>query len=80
MLFVDLWQSPILVFTNYETCLLSDVRIPVTLSKEDNISYFAGDFIIKRADFKVGTGEWADLNVVANDVRLKFKLAISSNE
>ena len=23
MLFVDLWQSPILVFTNYETCLLS---------------------------------------------------------
>ena len=22
MLFVDLWQSPILVFTNYETCLI----------------------------------------------------------
>lgn len=57
----------------------SDVRIPVTLSKEDNISYFAGEFTIKRADFKVGTGEWADLNVVANDVKLKFKLAVSSH-
>ena len=25
MLFVDLWQSPILVFTNYETCLWKEV-------------------------------------------------------
>lgn len=57
----------------------SDVKIPVSLIKEDNVTYFFGEFIIKRADFKVGTGEWADLNVVANDVRLKFKVAISNN-
>jgi polyisoprenoid-binding protein YceI len=35
-----------------------------------------GSFAIKRLDFKVGEGDWADTSVVANDVQVKFKLAL----
>ena len=32
---------------------------------------------IKRLDFKIGEGEWADTSMVANDVQIKFKLALA---
>ena len=32
---------------------------------------------MKRLDFKIGEGEWADTSVVANDVNVKFKLAFT---
>ena len=34
-------------------------------------------FVIKRLDFKIGEEEWTDTTVVANDVTVKFKLALS---
>ena len=36
-----------------------------------------GTFTIKRLDFKIGEGEWADTSMVANDVQVKFKLAVT---
>ena len=36
-----------------------------------------GSFTLKRLDFKIGDGEWADTSMVANDVTVKFKLALS---
>jgi polyisoprenoid-binding protein YceI len=37
----------------------------------------AGAVPIKRLDFKIGDGEWADTSVVANDVIVKFKLSFT---
>jgi polyisoprenoid-binding protein YceI len=50
-----------------------DVVVPITL----NAGVAAGSVTIKRLDFKIGDGEWADTSMVANDVIVKFKLAFA---
>jgi polyisoprenoid-binding protein YceI len=50
-----------------------DVVVPITL----NAGVASGSVAIKRLDFKIGDGEWADTSMVANDVTVKFKLAFS---
>lgn len=51
-----------------------NVVVPVTLAQAANASTATGAFMIKRLDFKIGEGEWADTSMVANDVQVKFKL------
>ena len=53
------------------------VVVPVTLTQAGGTSTASGSFVIKRLDFKIGDGEWADTSMVANDVQVKFKLALS---
>ena len=53
------------------------VVVPVTVSQAGATSTATGSFVIKRLDFKIGDGEWADTSMVANDVQVKFKLALS---
>ena len=50
-----------------------DVVVPVTLAG----SVAQGSLLIKRLDFKIGDGEWADTSLVANDVTVKFKLTFA---
>ena len=54
-----------------------DVTIPVTLAQAGGTTTASGAFAIKRLDYKIGEGEWADTSMVANDVQVKFKLAFS---
>ncbi|OGA98303.1 MAG: polyisoprenoid-binding protein [Burkholderiales bacterium RIFCSPHIGHO2_12_FULL_69_20] len=54
-----------------------DVVVPVTVTQAGAASTATGSFSIKRLDFKIGEGEWADTSMVANDVSVKFKLALS---
>ena len=57
-----------------------DVLVPVTVTQAgpaSTASTASGSFTIKRLDFKIGDGEWADTSMVANDVTVKFKLALS---
>ena len=53
------------------------VVVPVSLSQAGSTSTASGSFSIKRLDFKIGEGEWTDTSMVANDVTVKFKLALS---
>jgi polyisoprenoid-binding protein YceI len=50
-----------------------DIVVPITLSN----GVASGGVPIKRLDFKIGDGEWADTSMVANDVTVKFKLAFA---
>ena len=50
-----------------------DVVVPITLAS----GVASGSVAIKRLDFKIGDGEWADTSMVANDVTVKFKLSFS---
>ncbi len=50
-----------------------DVVVPITLAQ----GVAAGSVGIKRLDFKIGDGEWADTSMVANDVTVKFKLSFA---
>jgi polyisoprenoid-binding protein YceI len=54
-----------------------DVVVPVTLAQAGGVTTASGAFALKRLDFKIGEGEWADTSMVANDVQVKFKLALS---
>ena len=35
---------------------------------------FEGAFVLKRADYGIGEGMWADFGTVANEVQIKFRL------
>lgn len=54
-----------------------DVVVPVTVTQSGAASTAIGSFVIKRLDFKIGEGDWADTSMVANDVTVKFKLALT---
>jgi polyisoprenoid-binding protein YceI len=54
-----------------------DVVVPVQITQSGGNSTASGSFLIKRLDFKIGEAEWADTTVVANDVTVKFKLALT---
>ena len=54
------------------------VVVPVTLTPGTSGATTAqGSFTIKRVDFKIGDGDWADVSIVANEVTVKFKLALT---
>lgn len=54
-----------------------DVVVPVALTQADATTTATGAFAIKRLEFKIGEGDWADTSMVANDVQVKFKLNLS---
>ncbi|NVO05703.1 MAG: YceI family protein, partial [Rhodoferax sp.] len=54
-----------------------DVEIPVALAQTNGVTTATGQFAIKRLVFKIGEGEWTDTSMVADDVQVKFKLAVS---
>ena len=54
-----------------------DVVVPVTLTQAGASTTATGSFVIKRLAFKIGENAWADTSMVADDVQVKFKLALS---
>jgi len=53
-----------------------DLAVPVQLTQAGGLTTATGTFGLKRLDFKIGDGDWADTSVVANDVQVKFKLVL----
>jgi polyisoprenoid-binding protein YceI len=56
---------------------LRDVTVPVTLVQAGGNTTATGAFAIKRLEFKIGEGEWADTSMVADEVQVKFKLVLT---
>jgi polyisoprenoid-binding protein YceI len=56
---------------------MQDVVVPVQVTQAGTVSTASGSFVIKRLDFKIGDGEWADTSMLANDVTVKFKLVLA---
>ncbi len=54
-----------------------DTVIPVTLSANGATTMANGGFILKRLTYRIGEKEWADTSMVADDVQVKFKLALT---
>ena len=54
-----------------------DITVPVSLAQAGGVTTATGQFAIKRNDFKIGEGEWASTSDLANDVQVKFKIALS---
>lgn len=54
-----------------------DIVVPVVLTQSGAITTATGAFALKRLAFKIGENEWADTSMVADDVHVKFKLALT---
>jgi polyisoprenoid-binding protein YceI len=52
-----------------------DMVVPVNYMPGKNAATFDGGFILKRLDFGIGEGMWADVATVANEVRVNFRIA-----
>ena len=50
-----------------------ELQVKVLLKPEQAIGIFDGNIILKRSDFKIGEGEWAD-TVVSNDIDIRFRI------
>lgn len=55
-----------------------DVKAPVTFLSTGNKGLFDGAFTIKRLDYAIGEGEWADVGTVANEIQIKFHLVVNA--
>jgi len=53
------------------------LTVPVTLTPGAGHSMATGQFTIKRLAYRIGDGDWADTSMVADDVIVKFKLALT---
>jgi polyisoprenoid-binding protein YceI len=56
---------------------VQNISVPVTLTQKDGVTQAVGSFVIKRLDFKIGDGEWNDPSLVANEVTVQLKLALT---
>lgn len=54
-----------------------EVSAPFTLRQEGDIARFEGGFILKRLEFGIGEGIWADTDTVADEVEIRFRIATS---
>lgn len=54
-----------------------EVLVPLTMTQSGALTVATGVLPIKRLAFKIGEGDWADTSMVADDVQVKFKLALS---
>ncbi len=53
-----------------------DVVVPVALQQNGTNGTASGSFVLKRLAFRIGEGEWADTSMLADDVNVRFKLAL----
>jgi polyisoprenoid-binding protein YceI len=56
---------------------VQNVVVPVGVVQSGANSTATGAFTIQRLAFKVGEGEWADTQIVADDVAVRFRLLLS---
>lgn len=54
-----------------------DLSMPVAFTAKDGAGQFEGTFQIKRLDYKIGEGVWSDLETVANEVQVRFRIAVA---
>ena len=56
-----------------------DVVVPITFGKDAAGNRVAeGTFVVKRLDFKIGEGLWADTATVANEVVVRVRMTLAS--
>lgn len=53
--------------------------VPVTMRKDGDGLWFEGGFTLRRLAFGIGTGEWGDPSIVADEVPVNFRLFLRSS-
>lgn len=53
------------------------VSLPVTLTQSGTTTTAAGTLPLKRLSYAIGDGDWKDTSMVADEVQVQFKLALT---
>lgn len=53
-----------------------DIVAPFTVTEAGGVRLVDGQFTLKRLQYKVGDGEWADTETVADDITVHFRFAL----
>lgn len=56
-----------------------NIVAPFTLAESAGLRTIEGQFPLKRLQFRIGDGPWADTETVADEVLVRFRFAIPSN-
>jgi polyisoprenoid-binding protein YceI len=56
------------------------VSAPFTFNQQGNSGVVDGAFTLKRADFAIGEGAWADFGTVANEIQIKFHFVANTGK
>jgi len=59
--------------------IVHNVSFPVELTKQDDKAVIRGQFTIERSSYTVGIGAWANFDIVANPVTVKFQITARPN-
>lgn len=54
-----------------------DMVVPVMFTQNGASGTASGNFTVKRSDFRIGEGEWTDASLVAHEVLVRFRIALS---
>ncbi len=55
-----------------------DVVAPFTFKQDGASGVFDGGFVLKRMDYGIGEGPWADVSAVANEIEIKFHVVANA--
>lgn len=56
------------------------IDVPFTWNDAGNRARMQGEFVVKRTNFNIGTGEWSTGNVIGMDVKVGFKVELRRTE
>lgn len=57
-----------------------EMAAPFTFTQQGNGGVFDGVFVLKRADYGIGRGDWADFDTVANEIQIKFRFPATAGK
>ncbi len=57
-----------------------DVVAPFTVKRAGDTVTYEGGFTLKRLQFRIGEGIWSDIETVADEVQVKFRIATTGNK
>lgn len=57
-----------------------EVATTASFTPQGNTAAFDGAFVLKRADFAIGEGPWADFGTVANEIQIRFRILATSGK
>ncbi len=53
--------------------------VPATFTAQGELGVFEGSLRIQRGDFSIGEGGWKGFDIVANDVVIRFHVAVAAD-
>jgi len=57
-----------------------DIVSPFTVKRAGDTVTYEGGFTLKRLQFKIGEGVWSDIETVADEVQVKFRVTTTGNK